>query len=146
MGVADGEIGAPTLRRRPAAVPDGSEIGTGMPGVRCLPLQSARSTSRGTSLRIRIVAYTLDAGPTRYCLRDRPPHRSRFLFTDPRGLEGLKLARMRPLPFFAVAEAFLARYPGGRSEVIGDDLAGSTTQVPAGAERVPGLREALRQE
>ena len=47
------------------------------------------------------------------------------------------------LSFFAVTEAFLASCLGGRYEPAGDDLAGSSISVPAGAESVPGLPEAL---
>ena len=47
------------------------------------------------------------------------------------------------LSFYAVAEAFLAECLGGRYEPIGDDLAGSSMTVPAGAEHLPGLEEAL---
>ena len=47
------------------------------------------------------------------------------------------------LPFFAVTEAFLASCLGGRYEPAGDDLAGSSITVSAGAESVPGLQEAL---
>ena len=47
------------------------------------------------------------------------------------------------LSFFAVTEAFLASCLGGRYEPAGEDLAGSSITVPAGAESVPGLREAL---
>ena len=44
------------------------------------------------------------------------------------------------LSFMAVAEAFLARCLGGRHEPIGDDFEGSSIQVKAGAEQVPGLQ------
>jgi dipeptidyl aminopeptidase/acylaminoacyl peptidase len=47
------------------------------------------------------------------------------------------------LSFFAVAEAFLATHLGGRYQPFGDDLDGSSIQVPAGAGLVPGLAEAL---
>ncbi len=47
------------------------------------------------------------------------------------------------LSFAALTEAFLARCLGGRAQPIGDDLAGSSLLVPAGAEEVPGLAEAL---
>ena len=43
------------------------------------------------------------------------------------------------LSFMAVAEAFLARCLGGRFEPIGDDFEGSSVQVIAGEEEVPGL-------
>ena len=45
--------------------------------------------------------------------------------------------------FYAVAEVFLAEHLGGRCEPFGDDLTGSSLQVLAGAEDVPGLHEAL---
>jgi len=45
--------------------------------------------------------------------------------------------------FNAVAEAFLAECLGGGCEPFGDDLEGSSLQVLAGAEDVPGLQEAL---
>jgi dipeptidyl aminopeptidase/acylaminoacyl peptidase len=47
------------------------------------------------------------------------------------------------LSFYAVAEAFLAQVLGGRTEAIGDAFKGSTIQVPAGAEFVPGVSEAM---
>ncbi len=48
------------------------------------------------------------------------------------------------MSFYAVAEQFLARILGGRSEPIGDDLRGSSLTVPEGAEAIPGLPAALR--
>jgi len=45
--------------------------------------------------------------------------------------------------FYAIMEAFLNRCLGGRAQAIGDALAGSSTNVPAGAQHVPGLAEAL---
>jgi dipeptidyl aminopeptidase/acylaminoacyl peptidase len=48
------------------------------------------------------------------------------------------------ISFYAVQEAFLAPILGGRAEPIGDALKGSTLQVPAGREHVPGLAEALK--
>jgi len=47
------------------------------------------------------------------------------------------------LAFNGITEAFLHTCLGGRFEPLGDHLAGSSTQVPAGAEHVPGLPEAL---
>ncbi len=44
--------------------------------------------------------------------------------------------------FWAITEAFLARCLGGRSQPIGDQLAGSSARVLAGAAWVPGLTEA----
>jgi dipeptidyl aminopeptidase/acylaminoacyl peptidase len=45
--------------------------------------------------------------------------------------------------FNAIAEAFLAKCLGGRCEPLGDDLQGSSLQVLAGADGIPGLQEAL---
>jgi len=47
------------------------------------------------------------------------------------------------LSFFAITEAFLSEYLGGRYELIGDDFEGSSITVPVGAEEVSGLTEAL---
>jgi hypothetical protein len=49
------------------------------------------------------------------------------------------------ISFWAAAEAFLAEHLGGRCQPIGDDFSGASLQVPAGAEKVPGLSEALAQ-
>lgn len=49
------------------------------------------------------------------------------------------------LSFFAVTEAFLAECLGGWYEPIGDDFEDSSITVPTGAEKVPGLTEALSQ-
>ena len=48
------------------------------------------------------------------------------------------------MAFYAVTEQFLASHLGGRAEPIGDDLKGSTLQVPEGAAQIPGLAEALK--
>jgi len=48
------------------------------------------------------------------------------------------------MSFNAVAEVFLAKHLGGRCEPMGDDFTGSSIAVPAGAEGVPGLVEALK--
>lgn len=62
------------------------------------------------------------------------------LFPD----EGHGFARPEnSLAFNAIAEAFLHTCLGGRYQPIGDALAGSSTQVPAGATRIPGLADAL---
>ena len=59
--------------------------------------------------------------------------------------EGRGLARAADrLSFGAIAESFLATCLGGPQEPIAGDLADSTFTVPVGAERVPGLRAALR--
>jgi len=47
------------------------------------------------------------------------------------------------LSFFAIAEAFLAKCLGGRSEPIGDDFEGSTLQVLDGVNEIPELGEKL---
>jgi dipeptidyl aminopeptidase/acylaminoacyl peptidase len=47
------------------------------------------------------------------------------------------------IAFFAVAETFLAQHLGGVYQPIGNDFAGASIQVPAGADQVPGLGEAL---
>ncbi len=47
------------------------------------------------------------------------------------------------LSFNAIAELFLARNLGGKSEIIGDDFEGSSITVPAGAEHIPTLKETL---
>ena len=47
------------------------------------------------------------------------------------------------LAFYGVAEGFLAECLGGRVETIGDDFAGSSLTVPAGADVIEGLPEAL---
>jgi dipeptidyl aminopeptidase/acylaminoacyl peptidase len=46
--------------------------------------------------------------------------------------------------FNAVTEGFLAQCLGGRAQPIGSDFAGSSISVPAGAEGVPGLADALK--
>ncbi|UXI68490.1 S9 family peptidase [Tahibacter amnicola] len=45
--------------------------------------------------------------------------------------------------FNAIAEGFLSQCLGGRAEPVGSDLAGSSTSVPEGADRIPGLAAAL---
>jgi dipeptidyl aminopeptidase/acylaminoacyl peptidase len=47
--------------------------------------------------------------------------------------------------FNAVAEAFLAQHLGGRAEPIGEAFKGASITVPAGADQIPGLSEALAQ-
>lgn len=47
------------------------------------------------------------------------------------------------MSFFAIAEVFLAKCIGGRCEPIGEDCKGSSVRVLAGAENVPGLKDAL---
>jgi dipeptidyl aminopeptidase/acylaminoacyl peptidase len=45
--------------------------------------------------------------------------------------------------FWAITEQFLARSIGGRAAPLGDALEGSSVSIEAGADWVPGLREAL---
>jgi dipeptidyl aminopeptidase/acylaminoacyl peptidase len=49
------------------------------------------------------------------------------------------------IAFLAVADHFLARNLGGRAEAYGDDLEGSSMQVPHGAGFAPGLTEAMNE-
>jgi dipeptidyl aminopeptidase/acylaminoacyl peptidase len=48
------------------------------------------------------------------------------------------------IAFYAIAEAFLARHLGGRSEPIGKDFQGANFEVPEGCEVIPGLAAALK--
>lgn len=58
--------------------------------------------------------------------------------------EGHGFARpQNRLSFFGVMEAFLQEHLGGRYEQLGGDLQGSSMQVVAGIEGVPGLQEAV---
>jgi hypothetical protein len=43
------------------------------------------------------------------------------------------------LSFYAVTEQFLSDHLGGRTEPIGDALAGSSIKIPVGGERIAGL-------
>jgi len=47
------------------------------------------------------------------------------------------------MAFYAVTEAFLSRYLGGRAEPIGKAIKESTAKIPVGVEQVPGLNKAL---
>jgi len=47
------------------------------------------------------------------------------------------------LSFFALAEAFLAKFLGGATQPVGDDLENASLRVLTGVEHVPGLAEAL---
>ena len=65
------------------------------------------------------------------------------LFPD----EGHGFARPpNDLAFFAITEAFLARFLGGRYEAIGDAFTDSSVTVPVGAAAVPGLAGKLPQK
>jgi len=48
------------------------------------------------------------------------------------------------LSFNAVTEVFLSSCLKGPFEPLGDDLKGSSIQVPAGASQIPGLEAALQ--
>jgi dipeptidyl aminopeptidase/acylaminoacyl peptidase len=59
--------------------------------------------------------------------------------------EGHGFARpQNRISFYAVAEGFLAKCLGGRAEPIGNDFAGSSLKVVAGADYVEGLPAALK--
>lgn len=63
------------------------------------------------------------------------------------GDEGHGFARPENrLSFNAVTEAFLAQHLGGRYEPVGQDFKGSSIEVPAGADQVPGLKAAMDQK
>ena len=47
------------------------------------------------------------------------------------------------MSFNAVTEAFLAKHLGGQIEPVGKDFEGSSIHIPAGADQVPGISEAL---
>ncbi|MFN4182904.1 MAG: alpha/beta hydrolase family protein, partial [bacterium] len=49
------------------------------------------------------------------------------------------------ISFTAITEIFLSRCLGGRYQPIGEDFQGSSLTVPAGAELIPGLNEALKE-
>jgi dipeptidyl aminopeptidase/acylaminoacyl peptidase len=56
--------------------------------------------------------------------------------------EGHGFARpQNRMSFFAVTESFLARHLGGRAQPIGNDFEGSSIQIPAGAEAIPGVSD-----
>lgn len=59
--------------------------------------------------------------------------------------EGHEFARPEnSLSFHAITEIFLSQCLGGRYEPIGEDFQGSSLTVPAGAELIPGLTDALK--
>ena len=47
------------------------------------------------------------------------------------------------ISFYAIADNFIAKCLGGRSEPFGDDLTGAALTVPEGAGDIPGLKAAL---
>lgn len=60
--------------------------------------------------------------------------------------EGHGFARpQNRLSFHAIAEGFLAQCLGGRQQPIGEDFAGSSLKVVAGAANVPGLASVLKE-
>ena len=59
--------------------------------------------------------------------------------------EGHGFARpQNRLSFYAITEAFLSQYLGGRFEPVGNDFHDSSVEVAAGADFVPGITQALR--
>jgi len=44
----------------------------------------------------------------------------------------------------AIAEAFLGKFLGGRTEPIGDDFSGSSLTVPVGSKELPEVAAALK--
>lgn len=72
-------------------------------------------------------------------LRERDVPVTYLLYPD----EGHGFARPENrMSFYATAEAFLAKWLGGRFQEVGDDLGGSSLQVLEGAANVPGLEAA----
>ena len=57
-------------------------------------------------------------------------------------LQGRKTA----WPFFAITDIFLSEHLGGRYQPVGDDFKGSSVTVPAGADQIKTLPEALKEE
>ena len=87
--------------------------------------------------------------PARQPGRERPDRQGDAGEEDPGHLRPVpgRRPRLRARPennkaFNAVTEGFLGQCLGGRSQPIGSDFAGSSIQVPAGADGVPGLAEA----
>ena len=59
--------------------------------------------------------------------------------------EGHGFARpQNRIAFYAIAEGFLSKCLGGRTEPIGNDFAGSSLKVEAGADYLEGLPAALK--
>jgi dipeptidyl aminopeptidase/acylaminoacyl peptidase len=76
-------------------------------------------------------------------MRERNIPVTYVLYSD----EGHGFARPEnSISFWAVAEAFLSTHLGGRHEPIGEDFRGSTIEVLAGADHVPGLATALARQ
>ncbi len=50
------------------------------------------------------------------------------------------------MSFNAIAEAFLAKFLGGRYEPVGSDFTGSSLQILGGAEEVPGLEQEMQKD
>ncbi len=48
------------------------------------------------------------------------------------------------LSFVAIAEAFLGKFLGGRTEPIGDDFEGASLEIPVGADELPEVAAALK--
>ena len=73
------------------------EIAPDFEALRTVSEGDFRVVSRSLDDATWIVAYTLDIGPARFYRYDRKPRRAAFLFTNRPALEGLPLAKMRPL-------------------------------------------------
>jgi dipeptidyl aminopeptidase/acylaminoacyl peptidase len=59
--------------------------------------------------------------------------------------EGHGFARpQNRLSFYAITEAFLSQYLGGRFEPVGNDFHDSSVEIAAGADCLPGITQALR--
>ena len=75
-----------------------------------------RVTNRDRDDRTWLVAYTTDDGPIYYYTYDRSTKKGEFLFTHRSQLEGLKLARMKPISFKAkdglTVRGYLSTPPG----------------------------------
>ena len=95
----------------------------------CTTIREKDTVARGTELVVKAMQQ-----------RDIPV--TYVLYSD----EGHGFARPEnSMSFWAVTEAFLAEHLGGRFEPVGSSFQGSTVAVPAGAEHVPGLTEALEE-
>lgn len=57
-----------------------------------------------------VVSYVMDDGPVRYYRYDRPEKKAAFLFTNRKALEGLPLAKMRPVVIKSRDELNLVSY------------------------------------
>ena len=89
-------------------------------------------TGRTLDDKAWVVSYTMDAGPIRYYLYDRPAKKARLLFTHRPALEKLPLARMNPVVIESRDGLKLVSYltlPVGTSGA--DAVAGRSPRVEA---------------